>query len=121
MKQLAIIASIFMPLTFITGFFGQNFSCLVQDVIGGKSAFFVFGIGLDLLAMAFLILFFRRRGLLQLPAGGPGQASVATSPDYYGILSPEISALILLICVLSSSISFCWALIFSFCLAISAR
>ena len=60
-KQLALIATIFLPLTFVTGFFGQNFDWLV-DHVGGSGAFFAYGIGVQVLTLALLLVFFRRRG-----------------------------------------------------------
>jgi magnesium transporter len=61
MKQLAVIATIFLPLTFVTGFFGQNFGWLVRH-IGGWPAFLGFGVALEVLTVAVLMLFFKRRG-----------------------------------------------------------
>ena len=66
MKQLTVIATIFLPLSFLTGFFGQNFAVLVRGIASTWS-FYVFAIALELGAVAALLYLFRRRGWL----GGP--------------------------------------------------
>ena len=45
MKQLTVIATVFLPLTFVTGFFGQNFLYLTGHIQRSWS-FWVFGIGI---------------------------------------------------------------------------
>jgi magnesium transporter len=67
MKQLAIIATVFLPLSFLTGFFGQNFSYLVNHLITPAWTFWVVGIGTELVAVILLYMLFRKRGWL----GGP--------------------------------------------------
>jgi magnesium transporter len=61
MKQLTIIATIFLPLTFITGFFGQNFGWLTSHV-RHFDAFVGLGLGTELFAVVVLLVFFKRRG-----------------------------------------------------------
>ena len=61
MKQLTIIATVFLPLTFLTGFFGQNLGWMVNR-IGSLDAFLLFGVGLNVLAVVALVILGRRRG-----------------------------------------------------------
>jgi magnesium transporter len=63
MKQLAIISTIFLPLSYLTGFFGQNFSWLVGR-INGWEVFFGVGVGTEAVAVILLLALFRRRGWL---------------------------------------------------------
>ncbi|HSE81144.1 MAG TPA: magnesium transporter CorA family protein [Gaiellaceae bacterium] len=60
-KQLTVIATIFLPLSFLTGFFGQNFTWMVGEV-SSFEAFLVFGIGLEVLLVIALVVLFRVRG-----------------------------------------------------------
>ncbi|HLY32028.1 MAG TPA: magnesium/cobalt transporter CorA [Ktedonobacterales bacterium] len=63
MKQLTIIATIFMPITFITGVFGQNFGHMPQVE---HDAGYDFWLALGLMAIITVgqIWYFRRRGWL---------------------------------------------------------
>ena len=61
MKQLTVIATIFLPLSFITGFFGQNFGFMIVHITH-EWAFWVLGVGSMLATCAALLVFFRRKG-----------------------------------------------------------
>ena len=60
MKRLTIVATIFMPLTWITGFFGMNFGRLVLGITGWP-AFVLLGLMTQITAVAIMFVMFRRR------------------------------------------------------------
>jgi magnesium transporter len=61
MYRLTVVATIFLPLTFITGFFGMNFEWLV-DGINTPLAFIALGLGGPVLLTVFTYMLIQRRG-----------------------------------------------------------
>ena len=59
-EQLTILATVFLPLTFVTGFFGQNFGWLGGH-ISTDTAFIIYGIGGLVVPLALLFIWFRLR------------------------------------------------------------
>ena len=58
-KQLTVVATIFLPLSFVVGFFGQNFGWMVRN-INTAGDFWVIGAGSMVLSVVILAIWLRR-------------------------------------------------------------
>jgi len=61
-RRLAAVATIFLPIAFLAGFWGENFNVLTGSVERGWPAFLVLGVGLSAACAGVTVFILRRRG-----------------------------------------------------------
>lgn len=60
MERLTVVATIFLPLTVVTSFFGQNFGWMLKR-IKSLAAFLIFGVGLFVVSGLLIYMWIRAR------------------------------------------------------------
>lgn len=60
-RRLAAVATIFLPISFLTGFWGENFNVLTGTVEQGWAAFLILSVGLTVTCILVTIFFLSRR------------------------------------------------------------
>ena len=83
-ERLTLVATIFFPLTVLTGFFGMNFGWMVQH-IDSFTAFAIFGVGGMLALTAVVLGLFLRAGYI-----GPRQARLPLRDIIQGTIGFDV-------------------------------
>ena len=60
-RRLADVATIFLPISFLVGFWGQNFDVLTGRIEKGWPAFLILGVGLSVACVAVIVFMLGRR------------------------------------------------------------
>src|SRR5580693_2087522 len=60
-RRLAAVATIFLPISFLAGFWGQNFNVLTGPIEHGWPAFLILGVGLSTACVTATVFLLRRR------------------------------------------------------------
>jgi magnesium transporter len=61
-RRLATVATIFLPMSFLAGTWGENFNVLTGSIEKGWPAFLVLGVGLSVACVAVIVFMLRRHG-----------------------------------------------------------
>ncbi len=87
-NRLTVISWVFLPITFLTGYFGMNFNWAINGFLATRDAFFLLGVGLPLLSLGVTLLLFnslgrvgvwRRKKLQSAVNGRPGRGVANTA------------------------------------------
>ena len=60
-RRLAAVATIFLPISFLAGFCGPNFSVLTSSIEKGWPAFLLLGVGLSVACVVMVVVVLSRR------------------------------------------------------------